>query len=108
MVDYSDRFHSNGQLVDHCLALLSYVSKNPNDNCTIRELSDKCGIPLMTLWHILDDAHNNRSESTLLRVAFCYGFDFMIYKGYNRATNQYIKGKVISAVKIKWETPWLF
>lgn len=66
------------EMVDDCIALLSYVSKHRNEWQTIQGLAEKCGIPRLNLRMIIIDADMNKTESLLWGVAVRYGFLYRI------------------------------
>jgi len=86
---------------DDCLALLSYVSKHRNEPQSINQLSEEIGIPVSSLREMIIEAEELRDHSYLSEVAYKYGFDFKIYKGWNARGHH--KRNVIDVVK---RTDW--
>jgi uncharacterized membrane protein len=70
---------------------------------SINQISDKCGIPLSSLFYILRDAKEDKYHSTLFIHALKHGFDFYVYDRWNTCLNQNNRGKVISVVKKDWK-----
>lgn len=101
---YSDRYYRNGEMENHCIALLCHMNRCGDYDTTIRELSKDCGIPRKSLEHILHDAYEDKTHSTLFLVAMKYGFDFMVHKTFNYAWEQYVKYPIISVVKCDWNS----
>lgn len=62
----------------HCLALLSYVSKHREDFQTVYGLAEQCGIPRRTLREILAEAKEQKYNSLLYHVARNYGYEFIV------------------------------
>lgn len=102
------RYYSQGEMTDHCLALLSYVSKNRDEEQSVNYLAEKCGIPEPSLRMILNEFISQKVESLLFGVAMHFGYDFMVYANYydEPATNHYDrrndKKKVIDVVRCDW------
>jgi hypothetical protein len=67
------------KMVDDCLVLLSYCSKHRGEYQSFPGLEDATGIPLMTLWHIVEDALENKTQSLLWGVARRHGYWFVVY-----------------------------
>lgn len=103
------RYYSQGEMTDHCLALLSYVSQHREEEQSVNYLAEKCGIPEPSLRMILNEFISCKVESLLFGVAMCYGYDFMVYANYYEepALNHYDrknnKKKVIDVVKCDWK-----
>jgi len=87
---------------DNCIMLLSYVEDVGEQETTIRELARKCGVPKSSLYIILKDAFEDKTHSTLFRIAIKYGYDFKVYKTWNYCLNSTLKWKIISVVKWDW------
>jgi len=81
--------------VDHCIALLSWVSKNRDVGQTFRSLSEATGIPERTLRDILDDAVEDSLDCMLREVADDFGYQYYIYKKRPKRSDK----KIIDVVK---------
>lgn len=89
---------------DDCLILLLWASKSHNEEVSISILSEKTGIPRMTLHWILTDWADRKGHSILSRAAQHYGFDFIIYSTWNTRDAHKRRKKIIDAVKIYEKT----
>ena len=84
---------TNYKMVDDCIVLLAYVSKHRNEPQSIPILSDRCGIPQGTLYHMLTDC-----QDILRHTAEKYGYDIWVAKSFT-ATCQFDRSKLIDAIK---------
>lgn len=54
------------------------MSKNRREWQTVKGLAEVCGIPRVTLIHILEDAKANGSQSFLFGIARRYGYSYKL------------------------------
>jgi len=70
-------------MVDDCLVLLAYCSKHRGEYQSFPLLGEVTGIPMITLWHLIEDARKNKTHSVLWGVAQQAGYCFIIYPSRN-------------------------
>ena len=91
-------------MTDHCICLLSYVSRHRNEPQSITKLAKQCKIPYTTLYTILGEAYASRDNSLLRGVALNYGYDFYVYSTWNNLrfpSPKNIKGtRIIDVVRM--------
>jgi hypothetical protein len=97
------RYYDDGQMVGHCICLLSYVSTHREEPQSISNLANRCGIPKQSLWEILNEARCY-DDSILRGVALTYGYDFHVFSTWNSMTFPSPKGckktRVLDVVKL--------
>ena len=87
-------------MVMHAIVLLRWASEHRSQEASITIISKETGIPRMSLAWILKDYVTRRESSTIARVARSTGYDFLIYKAWNKDDKYKRKKKIIDAVKI--------
>lgn len=100
----TDRYYDKGQMVDHCICLLAYVSRHRMEPQSITRLAKRCNIPYSTLYTILGEAYLSPDCSLLKGVAMNYGYEFHVYSSWNSLSFPSPKGvrgiRVIDVVKL--------
>lgn len=75
--------------IDDCLVLLAYVSRNREEDQSIRILADRCGIAESTLYHMLTDCRH-----ILEAVAKSSGYAVHVYR-HRSGVNHHQRGRLL-------------
>ena len=79
--------------MDDALVLLQYVAKNPEGKQTYNSLSEGTGIPMSTIYKLVQGARKDEYGSILNRAAHYWRFDFDLHRqGSNRIISAVFRG----------------
>jgi len=86
-------------MVDDCIVLLEWASKNGDRYVSLSLIEKETGIPDDTVRRILLDAQQFKSNSLLFGVAGCFRFSYYIYPEWNREHRFDRRKRIIDATR---------
>jgi hypothetical protein len=86
-------------MTQHCVVLLPWAAKNGQREVSLTIIANETNIPRMSIRWILENYFECGPESVISRAARSCGYDFKIYRTWNKDDKFKRKKKIIESIK---------